>query len=299
MGQFSDKTFLGGGSLLKTAGQNSFAPLAGAQIDIPGTYDPNNPDNWTYPPMLNAAAGQVNGVRGKLTPFFTIVSCWGTWLTAAILNDLLGGSASWLDSFFDTSEYALNMHEPVLGNRIFEGGKCAGVDITYNAAGGPIAVAFHFPAIFGDNAGSLPSFAAYQTFAGEFYNTSNVSLTDLSGTAFDQMDTTTISLVRAQQQQQYSDGTLNPTAVTSGATGGVVTVVQSKTYQVETPVNGLTFTIGGSGTGVRIRTKLNRDNQRAPFQVGRSSWLKQFSIVDFTAVAFGGGGYPYSIDAAP
>jgi len=279
---FSDHTHLGGLQIQKTAGQISPGEALATvhNIAIVGA-DPRNPYNFAYPPVTNASAGPVNGVQGKRTPFFPLTTCAkSSWFTAQLLNDLIGGTNAYLDTGLNTSEYALNLSEPILGNRRFSNCKCAGLDIDYIAAGGPVMVNMTFTGLYGDDEGTPPSFSAYSRDAGLDIDTSLVAITGA-----DQIDRMTVSLVRVQQNQLYSNGTLYGTAVTSGGIGGIVTIYQSATF-TQTASTTITFQVGA----VSLQFAINLDNPVKAWSMGRSTWVKQYSMVDFSGTF--ASGYP-------
>src|SRR5260221_2451742 len=87
----TDETSRGGLVLHKTAGQAN--PGVGSEFKIPimGA-GPRNPRNFSYPFQANAAAGPINGVMGKRTPLFPVqAALQGTWATANLINDIIGG----------------------------------------------------------------------------------------------------------------------------------------------------------------------------------------------------------------
>lgn len=291
MTAYSDKSFLGGLSLKKRAGEITNGFALNTQINIPVlSSNPSNPVNFTYPGVLNGAAGPTSGVAGQKTPLIGFgAPMQSSWATAKLFNDLMGGSAGFLDSNFNTSAWDINYYEPVLGNRRFTDFKFMGLDVVFNAAGGAVGINLVGCGIYGDDEGTPATFTPYANVPGQEYGTADVVLSGV-----DQCDSLILSWLRAQSPQHYANASAYAVAVTSGATGGSVTTQQSRTATMTAPVG---MTIGASGTGVKFQWVVNLDNANTPFAPGRSVLTRSNSLVDFTGTAFAT--YPLSCIVAP
>lgn len=288
---FRDRTDLGGVTIYKTAGVSSPAITTAYRIPVI-TGLPTNAENFAYPPVTNAAGGQSSGSQGKRTPFVTLEAPIApNWFTAAFLNDLIGGSAAYLDVRKDSSEFAIVFDEPIMGQDFWTGFKFMQANLVYVAAGGPLMLQMTSCGIFGDSDdGSPPTVAAYTTNTGQEYGTSDVVIVGA-----DQVDALTISLMRAQGQQMTSNGTVNPNAVSSGMSGGSVAITQSSTA---TQTAFSSITIGPSTTGVKIAAVTNLDSYTRPWGLGPRRPVRAESMVDFSGGAFPNG-YVFQISAAP
>ena len=300
MTAYSSQTYLGGCTLQKTAGQTTFAPV-GTAWKIPITSATvYTPTNFVYPPVTAAGAGPTTGSQGKKSPVVTMtfplrpnfVDTGSAYYYMTMFNELIGGLQTYLDTNKSTSEWAIVLYEPINGQRLISVMKCMGCDFIYNASGGPIMCQLTFCGLYGD-VDTNPSPPTVSSFnapsGGQDYGTADVAITGA-----DQVDGLTISLLRAQAVQQTATGTVYGNAVTSGATGGTVSIAQSYTATTTAPTS---ISIGTTGNhGINIAFVINLDVPATPWALGRMTTTRSYSLVDFSGSTYTTA-FPYLITA--
>ncbi|HXJ43183.1 MAG TPA: hypothetical protein VNH18_28140 [Bryobacteraceae bacterium] len=258
--------------------------------------------NNTYPGVANAAAGAVNSTRGKkIVRMSCVAPAHPSWFLMKFINDILGGAAGYLNTspVADTSTWDFDRYEPVLGHKRYTGGKCEGISVSYNAAGGPINVGMSWLAIYPAEEGSPATFAAPTRVTGRDYDTG-----DLSSTSLDLLRSFVWTAGRAQAPQPYANGTYYFGAISSHSLGGTLSIEQSPTASqgnqvavaADTLVGTVVFQVGPSSTGVKFTNYVKRDSQRraspgnAP---GTEFWDYSLEDENNTSTT----GYPFQIAA--
>jgi len=268
----------------KTDGQTSPGPAVGTQTFVPvKIVNPRNPFNIMRGDTISKAQSIVNATRGKRTPSATVqMAAKASWWTAAFLNSLIGGSASYLDSNLDSDQYAIGMYEPVKNTwRVFDGIRWSTLAIAYNAAGGDIMVTLSGPGLYGDSeAGSPTSFSTPSVDPGQNLNTSNITVTGATLTR-----SWGITIVRGQGPQPFSDGTLYMSNVSSGKIGGIFTVEQSDTASTFASST-ITIVVGA----VTFVFSLDKDESVLDFTPQFGTQFTNYAMTDLST-----GGYPLTI----
>jgi hypothetical protein len=257
-------------------------------------------ENNHYPGVANVAAGSVATAKGKkLVQMHFSAPAHPTWFTFKTINDWIGGTAGYLDSSLNTSQWDFDRYEPVQTDQRYSLGKCQHLSVSYNAAGGPIMVHSTWLALYGANYGTPATFTTPTRLTGQDYNTA-----DVVSASFDLIRSFVWTAGRAQIPQPYANGTNYHTIITSHAIGGTLAMEQSPTASqgnqiavAETTLTGTAvFQIGPTTTGVKFTNYVNRDDRRrvAPGNApGTEFW--SYSMADIANV--GATGYPFQIVA--
>jgi hypothetical protein len=142
----TDQTGRAGLSFVQTT-QAGSQTISQVNIPVIGSRAPN-PRNLSYAWNANGSVGVINAILGRRTPAFTN-SAWAksTWFTPGFINDILGGTDSFLSSSYVTSEYAARIWQPVAYPRLsgvtgaglyrdYLGLHCMGLEMVHTATSG-------------------------------------------------------------------------------------------------------------------------------------------------------------------
>ncbi len=274
----------------KTAGQVASGPALDTYYSFPNTIaQPRNPDNLTFMPVVNVSAAPSVVVAGKKTPAVSLpgIPLKASFWSSIFANSLIGGSDAWLDTAFNSDEYAVGVHN---GDslRVYDGCHCAQMALEQAAVGGPILMSLDFLAIYGDSEKGVPTTIVAPTVdPGTLHDVTKV---DWNSTAED-VYRWRLVLQRAQGYQMVDDGTLYAASIESGNIGGLLTIwINPKSATI--PTTSATLKIGGSG-GAAFALDLKR--VELVQDVGPSLGMQVITYALFKAA----GGYPVAITAIP
>lgn len=269
----------------------------GTQVVIPhAAAMPRNPQNISYYTGVNSSAYVSGDNQGKKTPSCTITTVANAaFLTAANLNSLImyisTGSYSATNDKGNTDTWSIlldDLYNPL----VYDGAKCASIQLRQQSTGGPIAISLAFLCQYGDseNDGSLYPLTTFTSSSIEAGQIMDVTQVSWASTA-DKVQSLDVNLVRPQGYVFYDDGTRYAAGIASGMFGGDLTISQSTKYST-TPTTGFTLNIGTTGNGISCAglTKLNeyvQDLTMAP-----RTRVSQYSLYDST-----NGGNPFTITA--
>jgi hypothetical protein len=269
---------LGGFSAKKIAGEVSNGYALNTQIDVPIiSHQSTELENNVLVDSANASAGRVVLVRGKKLNLIDVTwEAHPTYFIPKVVNDWIGGTAGYLDTHLNTSQWDLNVYEPVLGNRRYTNGKCVSMAIIYNANGGPILVRQQWVAIYGGEKGSPATFTAPTRVTGQGYDTASFATSSV-----DLVRSFVHAFGRMQKPQNYGDNTYYAAAITTHSLTGTMTLEQGPTSSqgnqiaaAENTVTGtLAYQIGPATTGVKITTYVNRNSKRQNHEGSNDSTL--------------------------
>jgi hypothetical protein len=282
------KGFLGYCSLLKTAGQTGAGPAlwsSGAPTySFPiGLIMPRNPDNFSYPAVVNAQGAPSVKVQGKYTPTVTLqgIPLKSSFCVPLLFNDLIGGSTSHLDTNNNSSEYTLVVHN---GSSIreYQGSRCQMMSLYQTSEGGPILMDLQWLCKKGDQ--STSGATAPATDAGTLLDITKVTFASENLTA---VYNWRLTLMRPQGYNMQADGTLFSDDIQSGMIGGTFAYTTSPLSA--TILAAATAMTIASSTPVTMTIQVNRDEPAedvAP-ALGRKSF--SYTLIKSTA------GYPIAI----
>ena len=279
--------YLGQIMLKKIAG--SGAVTVGTQINIPhAAAMPRNPVNNSYYTGINSSAYTSGNNEGKRTPSVTITTvAQASWFTAANINSLI----MTLDSYGNTDTWGIGLYD---GNttRVYDGAKCAQIQIRQQATGGPISVSIAFLCQYGDS--QNPQTLYTQTSftppsvppAGQVFDLTQVGWT----TTANLIQSFALNIVRPQGYVMYDDGTFFAAGIASGMFGGDLTVTQS-VLNTEYISSGFTLNIGAVGTsGISCAGLTLLDEAVTDVTMSPEMIVSQYSLYDQSA-----GGNPFVI----
>jgi len=294
--------YLGAICLKKATGEvvNGYALLT--QKNIPYTsYTSQTLENNYYPGAGNAAAGPVIVAPGKKAVMHTIEApCHPGWYEQKLLNDLLGGSASFLNRN-QQSIWDLSRFEPTLGHKRFTTSKLSGISTVYNADGQAISCVMNFVSLYPQEEGTPATFANPTALTGQAYGPA-----DFTSTSFDQHRSSIISVVRGLKIQNIGDGTRYGAYISTRAMGGTFTLEEIPTAEQGTLLAATANTqygtavcvIGPSTTGVQWTLYVNRDTRRYSSQGNQpGTMFFDYSLADINNA--GATTYPMKLAAAP
>ena len=282
------KPFLGRVVLKKLSGAGPVS--VGTQIVIPhASALPRNPLNTTYLTGINSSGFTSGDVQGKRTPSCTLSTVVKTasFFTASFLNSLIMAT----DGNGDTDVWAILLDDTYAPD-VYDGAKCAGVQIRQFAHGGPIAVSMAFLAMYGDNENPGTAFAAtgFTSSVVDPGTVTDVTKVQYGGTA-DLVQSLAIDLTRPQAYVFYDDGTPFPAGIASGVFTGSMTLTQSVKYAASWNSSG-TVNIGTTGAGVALTAQVNRQEDVKDFTGNNRSIVRTYMLYDAAT-----GGSPLAVTA--
>jgi len=266
---YSTKDHAGSLTFYKDAGEVSNGYTVGTQTIVPySSCDVIELQNIVTPGVANVSAGPVSYTRGKKLVRMTCTApARSTWCIQKQINDWIGGSDSFLNTspVKDTSTWSFDRYEPVLGHQRYTAGKCEGITVSYNAAGGPINVTMSWLAIYPAEEGSPDTFSVPTRQTGRDYDTG-----DVTSTSLDLLRSFQLTVARGQAPQSIANGTYYLTAISSHAIGGSLLIEQSPTASqgnqvavgADTLAGTIVFQIGPSSTGIKFTCYVVRQNRR-------------------------------------
>lgn len=282
------KGFAGYLSFLKTAGQTSPGPAVwttGAPtFTCPaGLIMPRNPDNFSYPGVINAQGAPTVKVQGKATPTVTIsgIPLKSSFCTPTFFNDLIAAGSTYLDTNLNSSEYTIVVHN---GNAIreYQGSKCQQLSLYQTAPGGPILLDMQWLCKKGDQSTSGATAPAVD--AGTLLDITKVTFSSENITAVYDWR---LTLMRPQAYNMQVDGTLFSDDLQSGMIGGTFVYTTS-------PLSATILSAGvsiaiASSTAVTIAINVQRDDPAEDVvpALGRKTF--SYTLIKSTA------GYPVAI----
>lgn len=296
MGFAEDQVTTKAGSLGSAVGTNVLLPVQGIE--------PRNPVNQSYLATVNRSMGLVNKVAGKKTPSFAIpaVPAKSTWFTSLGLNQRIGGLNTYLDANYQTSEYAVGIHNGD-SMRVYLGCHYSMIGLGQAAVGGTINVSMGGIALQGDAANSNVASGIGSVFAafGTTPTTDTGNAYDITNCVFTGVDDVfswELMLMRPHDYQMEADGTLYGAIVNAGQPGGTFSYVTTPKAAAVISTT-VTMNIGAltGGTGVQILLYLNLDEGMESVGPRRGTKRYTYTLGDFAAANSGNVGYPWLITA--
>lgn len=274
----------------KTAG--GATPAVGTQLLIPViATQPRNPLNNQYPQGVNKSMFTTNLIKGTKTPSIAFQSYLKTsYVTPAFLTSLIDS----FDTNQDSDTWAIYLNDgtqsATWSNRIFDGCKCAAMQIAHSKAAGGTTIECAFLAQTASGSTSF-TLTGLNPDAGEFFNSSqvdygglfNIDGSGLAGSTADFVRGWRLNLMHGQAYNMYSNGTLDPAAVSSGKYGGTVQLEQTPLYAIS-PSSSFVVRIGPSGSPAVTATCLvNLDEDVYDVAGGFGTLLRTYTLYDNSA----------------
>ena len=267
----------------------SGAVSVGTQIVVPhAAAMPRNPVNNSYYTGVNSSGFTSGNNEGKRTPSCTITTlAQNSFLTANNINSFI----MTLNGNGDTDTWSIlldDLYNPL----VYDGAKCASIQIRQQSMGGPIALSMAFLCQYGDsqNPGTLYPLTTFSSTTIQAGQTMDVTQVQYAGTA-DLVQSLAVDLVRPQGYVMYDDGTFFANGIASGMFGGDVTISQSTKYTA-TPGTSITINIGSTGNGISCAGLVLLNEFIQDMTMAPRTRVSQYSLYDSAS-----GGNPFVITA--
>lgn len=316
---------------------------AGTQRQIfAQSVSPNSPDNHSYLPGINVTANPSGIVQDPLTPSFMIAAYYKPYLNA--IGGSGGGQFGWADAaifnsmlmlgnFTDlsgqvglpkTDRFFLSLKDNRntvgygYGNVIYGWSRCAGLNISQQAEGGPTLVRMGFESRWTTDVSKSSQSIPYGASLVDGGNTEVVYGTgahavtapnadagfemgahqvDFNGT-LDKVRRWSLNIVRAQGREKNVDGTLWCKEINSMMLSGSLDITQGADCASRIDDTGqITIRLNPgkvNGAGVIINMLVQRDNAVYQRQASMGERSSRYSIIDVAAA-----GVPIQFLAAP
>lgn len=262
---------------------------------------PMNPDNITYPAVVNATSYPSMAVPGKKTPTISMSAPYkASWCSALLFNGLIVNVGT--DNL--TNKYAIGVKDDRASSlRTWDWSRCSRLEFSQTAGGGPVMVSMDFMSRWGD--GEMPNAAvlydgettpATTTFAGPTTDAGQVLDTSLcSVTGLTNVRSWTLTLLRGQVHNGYVDKTLYCKDIVSTMFSGVFSCDQDLNGTQISSTGTVTLNLGPAATAGYITAALSvkRDDHVYPEDVGLGNITSRYSLIDLSA-----GGNPCTIAAS-
>ncbi len=212
--------FLGAVLAQKLSGAGALATGTSAQQIIPVfSFEPRDPENVSYPPMVNKLGFQSVTVLGKRTPSFNVVTAAkSNWFTSTWLNSLIVTA----DTNGDTDVFAFSDDSNTGTTRIYDSARCAALSISGRNGGGPIGVEMGFLCKTGTG---TSSFATTSASIGALISGAAVDMG--SGPSAAYVRGWRLNIIRGLNYDMWCDNTQYPDDTSSGMLGGTITLEMS------------------------------------------------------------------------
>lgn len=261
---------------------------------------PLNPDNNSYPAVVNATSYPSQAVPGKKTPSIGLTAGYkASWASAGLFNGLIALVGT--DNL--TNKYAIGVKDDRSTSlRTWDWSRCSMLQFSQTAGGGPVMVQMEFMSRWGDSempngstlfdgevTPSTTTFSGPATDAGQLIDTSKVGFTGLTN-----VRSWTLTLLRGQVHNGYQDKTLYCKDIVSTMFSGVFSVDQDPNGTQVSNTGSVTIAIGPASTtgSITIAMSLKRDDHSYPEDVGLGNITSRYSLIDLSA-----GGSPCTIAA--
>lgn len=273
--------FLGSVIMQKISGSGAMGSGTSNQVIIPVfSFEPRDPYNYSYPPLVNKLAYQNTTVLGKRTPSANLATAAkASWFTSTILNSLIVTP----DANGDTDVFAFSDDSNTGTTRIYDACRCAALSLSGRNGGGPINVEGGFLV---KSAQGTTTFATTVTDGGAL----------ISGCAVDFGSTATATLVRAWRlnlirglnYDMWVDNTQYADDTSSGMLGGTLQLEQSPKATVQpsaTVTLRFATTIASTTKIVNIACALNLDEDYQPHVNAVGNLVKTYTLLTTTTNA--------------
>ncbi len=244
----------------------------------PMLIDPSNPLNNNYPMLMSGASTMNHVTLGKRTPAIVFRGLWKpSYMTPANILSWIGN----VNSVGDSDEYAMAVIDGEGNVRVYDGCRCAGITVAWDASTGPasmqgIMVEMAWLARYGDSDAPVPTTISTSGLS-DYGQTTGVNEIDFNSTA-DAVAACSFSLVRVQKHLGETDQTLFMKQVASGPPSGGVQLTQ---YSKSTIVPSTGFTVKiGTSSGTRFDFNIYRELTHKAQVPDFAAVQRAYSLVD-------------------